>query len=109
MHSGRAGFFEQVQGLTGDAKRGHTLLARNDLNIVPGNFPAPSRLQRFQEGFLCREPPGVGLCGGGAFRIAVSAFGVGEYAFAKPRGSCKRFGDAIDFDDVDSDGEDHKK
>ena len=49
------------------------------------------------------------LRGDGAARFAVSALGVGKDAFGKARRARDGFADAANFDDVDSDGDDHRR
>lgn len=109
MRTGGAGLFEKRLSLAGDVQRRNALVIRQDLDIVPGYLSPPTGLQRFQKRFFRSEASGIRLCCRGAFRITVCAFGVGKNAFSKTRCSRHGFGDAINFDNVDTDRDDHKE
>jgi len=82
---------------------------RRDFDVLPTEAAAPTSLQSFQRGFFCRKARGIMLRGDGATRFAVSALGVGKDAFGKARRARNGFANAADFDNVDSDGDDHRR
>ena len=75
---------------------------------MPGYLSAPAGFQRFQKRFFGGEAGGVRLRRRRAFRFAVGAFRVGENSLDETRRSRNRFADAINFNNVYSDGNYHK-
>jgi hypothetical protein len=49
------------------------------------------------------------LCGHGAARFTVGAFRFSEYTFSESRRALDGFPHAANFDNVDTDGDDHKR
>ena len=84
-------------------------LFRGNLNVLPTDAAAPTGLQSFQRGFFCRKARGIMLRGDGATRFAVSALGFSEHTFGKARRARDSFANAANFDDVDTDGDDHRR
>ena len=82
---------------------------RGHLNVLPTDAAGPTSLQSFQRGFFCREARGIMLRGRGAARFTVGALGGGEYTFSKTRRARDGFSHAPHFDDVDADGNDHRR
>lgn len=81
----------------------------SNFDILPTDATAPAGLQSFQRRFFCRKARGIMLCGRCATRFTVRAFGRSEYTFSKTRCARDGLSDAPHFDDVDADGNDHRR
>lgn len=82
---------------------------RRDFDVLPGDAAAPPGLQSFQRRFFCRKARGIMLRGGRATRFAVSALGISEHPFGEPGRALDGFADTANFDNVDSDGDNHRR
>lgn len=82
---------------------------RRDFDVLPTEAAAPTSLQSFQRGFFCRKARGIMLRGRGAARLAVRALGFSENTFSKARRARNGFSDAPHFDDVNADGNNHRR
>ena len=82
---------------------------RRDFDVLPTDAAAPAGLQSLERSFFCRKARGIMLRGGRAARFAVRAFGLSEYAFSKPGRARDGLSDAPNFDDVDADGNNHRR
>ena len=101
-------FVEFARAAVESYQRRARLLCGN-LHVLPTDAAAPSGLQSFQRGFFCRKARGIMLRGDRATRFTVSALGFSKYSFGKARRARNGFADAANFDDVDSDGDDHRR
>ena len=78
-------------------------------DVLPTDATTPAGLQSLQRGFFCRKARGIMLRGGGAPGFAVRAFGFSENTFSKAWRPRNGLGDAPHFDNVDADGNDHRR
>ena len=105
---GAGRFVEFARAAVESDQRRARLLCGN-LNVLPTDAAAPTGLQSFQRRFFCREARGIMLRGDYATRFAVSALSFSEHTFGKARRARDSFADAANFDNVDSDGDDHRR
>ena len=84
-------------------------LFRRYFDVLPTDATAPAGLQSLQRGFFCRKARGIMLRSRRAARFAVRALGVSENTFSKAWRPRNRLSDAPHFDDVDADGNDHRR
>ena len=80
-----------------------------NFDILPTDATAPAGLQSFQRGFFCRKARGIMLRGCRAARFAVRALGRREHTLSKTRRARNGLSDAPHFDDVDADGNNHRR
>jgi len=78
-------------------------------DVLPTDAAAPTSLQSFQCRFFCGEAGGIMLRGRRAPRFAVRTLGVSEDALSKARRARDGFSDAPHFDNIDADGNDHRR
>ena len=104
-----AGSFVEFARAAMKSNQRRARLLRRNLNVLPTDAAAPSGLQSFQRGFFCRKARGIMLRGDSATRFAVSALGFSEHALGKARRARDGFADAANFDNVDSDGDNHRR
>ena len=108
MNAIRARFLRNFQRLARNLQTRRSGIIGNDFNVVPRNTPSPSCLQSLQKRFFRRKTRRVALRRRRALRFAVSALGIRINAHGKTRRSRNGFADAINFDNVYADGNDHK-
>ena len=105
----RAGRFIEFAGAAVEGNQRRAGFLRRDFYVLPGDAAAPSGLQSFQRRFFCRKARGIMLRGDRTTRFAVSTLGFREHAFGEPRRALDGFADAAHFDNVDSDGDNHRR
>ena len=88
-------------------QRRNAVRAGLNFDVVPGYFPAPAGFQSLQKRFFGGETGGERLRRRRASRFTVAALLRGENPRRKTRRSRNRLADAVNFDDVYSDGNYH--
>lgn len=109
VRRGCSGLLEQFTHEAVKEKDGCARCERGDFDVLPCDAAAPSGLQRLERRFFCREACGIMLCGDGPATIAVSALGVCVDALSETRRALDDFSNATDFNDVYSNGNNHRR
>ena len=103
-----AQLFEDFEGAAVKDEPGRARFYGRDLHVVPGDAARPARAQSFERRFFGRKTRRIMLSRGHpAARRAVKPFAFGEDAFDKARRALQNGAHALDFDNIDTDGNDH--
>ena len=106
----RAGVLEERARLSVKAKRRRARLICDNFHVLPREAAAPARAERLQRRFFRGEARGIMLrSGDGAAPFAVGALCGSEHARDEARRACDSGAYASDFDDVNADGDDHRR
>ena len=89
-----------------DEKR-RAAFSGSNLHVLPGNPTTPTSLQSLERRFFCRKARRIMLRGYSAATVAIGAFGGGENTLGKTRRTHQHFANALNFDNVYADGNDH--
>ena len=109
MSGGGAGLFVEFTRAAVKQDNRRARFFRRHFDVLPGDASAPTGLQGLQRRFFCREARGIMLRGHCAARFTVSSLSFGEHAFRKARRALDGFAHAPDFDNVDADGNNHRR
>ena len=107
MRGGRSHVIEELAGEPVKENEGSAGGLRCDFDILPREAVAPTRLQRLERGFFCREACGIMLGAGRAATVAVGALGCRVHARDETRRAIDDFAYPLDLDDVYPDGNNH--
>ena len=82
---------------------------RSNLYILPGNPTSPSSSKGFERRFFCGKARRIMLRGHDAATVTIGALSGGENSRGKPLGPQLHFANALNFDNVYADGNDHER
>ena len=89
-----------------DQKRGAAFTG-SDLYVLPANPASPTSLQGLEHRFFRGKARGIMLRRDGAATVAIGALGGSENTLSKARRAPEHFANALNFDNVYADGNDH--
>lgn len=107
MYAAGSAFPENSRSFARDRQARCSVGVRDDLDIVPCDLASPASFQSLQKCFFCRKSSGVRLSGGVSLTVAVGPFALSEDTLAETGRSGEGVADAINFNNVDTDGDDH--
>ena len=87
---------------------GRATVAGRDFRILPRNSSSPPGLESFERRLFCCEARGVMLCGADTAGIAIGALGRGKNTRGKARRTQQHFANAMNFDNVYANGNNHR-
>ena len=100
--------FEYCCGLARDPQARHAVFVGHVLDILPGQPAAPAGFERLEASLLGGKSPCIRLRSRDSLTIAKCPLLGGKHALGETRSSGDRLAYTIDFNNVDSDGKDHK-